>query len=398
MKDINCRARLDTKCDLACNHRAMGPVVLTLFMIEADAVFMRRALELARRGAGRVSPNPMVGALLVQDGSVVGEGFHRYDLLKHGETYALEIAGALARGATLYCNLEPCCHHGRTPPCTDALIEAGIARAIIATKDTYAKVNGRGIEQLRAAGIEVDVGLLEVEAIRLNEAYFKFVTRDAPFVHGVIEYPGDKPWTAAAWQPSNEFVEMAREYDAMILGSRPELNTELMAKRLSEEHHRPLIVVGGERVVAEQDHTLNERSREELIVIPLSPRRRELRLAPSHPSERRREAGSSDNAGEGPEPPNLPTAAPEIGSVLSTLAKMNVTSVLLLPGEFDPSDPNNFGQLDKVTLAAPGPKVNRTTATRLAFADLEFDLEEVSVVETEGYTEFTGYPSLRGVA
>src|SRR5215468_2825553 len=184
-------------------------------MIEADAVFMKKAIELARRGVGLVSPNPMVGALLVKNGRVIGEGFHRYDLLKHGETYAIEKAGGEALDATLYCNLEPCCHHGRTPPCTDSLIAAGIARAVIATKDPYEKVNGRGIEQLRSAGIEVEVGLCEDEALRINESYFKFVTRGIPFVHGVVEYAGDQPWTESVWNPSARFIKMASEYDAI---------------------------------------------------------------------------------------------------------------------------------------------------------------------------------------
>src|ERR1044072_3369731 len=98
-------------------------------MIETDTKFMKRAIELAQRGAGLVSPNPMVGAVLVNDGSVVGEGFHRYDWLRHAESYAIEMAGELARGATLYCSLEPCCHHGRTPPWTGGLINGGRARA-----------------------------------------------------------------------------------------------------------------------------------------------------------------------------------------------------------------------------------------------------------------------------
>jgi diaminohydroxyphosphoribosylaminopyrimidine deaminase/5-amino-6-(5-phosphoribosylamino)uracil reductase len=147
-------------------------------MIESDPVFMKRALDQARRGAGLVSPNPMVGALLVKGGRVVGEGFHRYDLLKHGETYAIEMAGLQARGATLYCNLEPCCHHGRTPPCTDALVEAGISRAVIATKDPYVKVSGRGIEQLREA--KHQSRSVSLESARLNESYFKFVTSSMP--------------------------------------------------------------------------------------------------------------------------------------------------------------------------------------------------------------------------
>src|SRR5215470_7913244 len=116
-------------------------------MIEADAVFMKKAIELAGRGAGLVSPNPMVGALLVKNGRVIGEGFHRYDLLKHGETYAIEMAGEESRGATLYCNLEPCCHHGRTPPCTDAVLRAGIRRVVAAMLDPFPAVAGRGSAQ-----------------------------------------------------------------------------------------------------------------------------------------------------------------------------------------------------------------------------------------------------------
>src|ERR1700754_1387124 len=143
-------------------------------MSELDERFMKRALELARRGAGLVSPNPAVGAVVVRDGRVVGEGYFLYEHFKHAEIYAIEAAGERALGATLYCSLEPCCFQGRTPPCTDALIAAGIARAVIAVADPHPRVRGRGIAQLRNAGIEVEVGLLEEESKRLNEAFFKF--------------------------------------------------------------------------------------------------------------------------------------------------------------------------------------------------------------------------------
>jgi diaminohydroxyphosphoribosylaminopyrimidine deaminase / 5-amino-6-(5-phosphoribosylamino)uracil reductase len=143
-------------------------------MDEADMKYMKRALELARRGLGRVSPNPAVGAVLVCEGRVVGEGYFLYEHLKHAEIYALEQAGEQARGATLYCSLEPCCFQGRTPPCTDALIAAGVARAVIAIADPHPRVRGRGLEQLRRAGIEVEVGLCEDEARQLNEDFFEF--------------------------------------------------------------------------------------------------------------------------------------------------------------------------------------------------------------------------------
>ena len=358
-------------------------------MIEADTVFMNRALALARRGAGLVSPNPMVGALLVKQGRVIGEGFHRYDLLKHGETYAIEMAGEEARGSTLYCNLEPCCHQGRTPPCTNALIRAGVSRAVIAVKDPFAKVNGRGIEQLRAAGIDVDVGLCEDEALRLNEGYFKFVTHGIPFVHGVIEYAGDQPWTELAWSPSREFAESACEYDAIALGARHDLNGLLLERRLSQKHHRPLVVVGTTDVLDPLSLPSPDQSDEAVVVIQL----------PSID----RSASESSNAREGRERSNVASirgTSPEqeLGSVLEALARMSVTSVLLLPGVFDPSAPKNFEQLDKLSLVVPGARAQERRSTQLAFDDLEFDLEEVSVVEADQYTEFTGYPSVRGVA
>jgi len=357
-------------------------------MIEADAVFMKRAIELAKRGAGLVSPNPMVGALLVKNGRVVGEGFHRYDLLKHGETYAIEMAGEAARGATLYCNLEPCCHHGRTPPCTDALIAAGIARAVIAIRDPYEKVNGRGIEQLRSAGIVVEVGLCEDEALRLNEVYFKFVTRGIPFVHGVVEYVGDQPWTQSVWKPSSKFIKMACEYDAIVLGERSDLNHLLISSRLGQEYHRPLAVVADSNALAMIEASFDDDRTEQILPLELS----------SQTSMRDRVV--SDLAIEKLKVSRIGPVSvdQDIESVLEVLARKNATSVLLLPGFFNPSEPHIFEQLDKVSLVVPGFKGQERTSTYLAFEDLEFDLEEVSIVEADRYTEFTGYPVFRGVA
>jgi diaminohydroxyphosphoribosylaminopyrimidine deaminase / 5-amino-6-(5-phosphoribosylamino)uracil reductase len=142
-------------------------------MTDEDKKMMERALELAARGEGLAAPNPMVGALIVRGGEVVGEGFHIFEALKHAEVLALEAAGELAKGATLYCNLEPCCHHGRTPPCTDAMIAAGIARAVVAIVDPDTRVSGSGIRQLQEAGIEVVVGVCQKEAYALNIDYFE---------------------------------------------------------------------------------------------------------------------------------------------------------------------------------------------------------------------------------
>jgi diaminohydroxyphosphoribosylaminopyrimidine deaminase/5-amino-6-(5-phosphoribosylamino)uracil reductase len=150
--------------------------------VNADTVYMERALELAAGGIALTSPNPMVGAVLVRDGIVIGEGFHTYDGIKHAEILALEAAGESARGATLYINLEPCCHTGRTGPCTQAVITAGVARVVAAMADPNPSVAGRGFKQLRSAGIEVSAGLREAEAKLLNEAFARWILSHKPLV------------------------------------------------------------------------------------------------------------------------------------------------------------------------------------------------------------------------
>ena len=148
----------------------------------ADREYMTRALALAARAQGQTSPNPMVGAVLVKKGRVLSEGYHRRAGSDHAEIVALKAAGERARGATLYVTLEPCCHTGRTGPCTDALIEAGIADVHFATVDPNPHVAGRGARRLRAAGIGVHAGLLREESRRLNEDYFTFHRTGRPFV------------------------------------------------------------------------------------------------------------------------------------------------------------------------------------------------------------------------
>src|SRR5437764_11193059 len=142
-------------------------------MTETDGQWMRRALELAERGRGYVEPNPLVGAVVVRDGRVVGEGWHERYGEAHAEVNALAAAGEAARGATLYVTLEPCCHHGKTPPCTDAVLRAGIRRVVAAMSDPFPQVAGRGAALLREAGVAVDFGPGEAEARRQNAPYLK---------------------------------------------------------------------------------------------------------------------------------------------------------------------------------------------------------------------------------
>ena len=343
---------------------------------------MKRALDQAECGAGLVSPNPMVGALLVKDGRVVGEGFHRYDLLKHGETYAIEMAGTEAQGATLYCNLEPCCHHGRTPPCTDALISARIARAVIAVKDPDARVNGRGIDQLRNSGIEVEVGLLGDRARRLNESYFKFITTGRPLVHAVIEYTADSARAVTEWRPSAGFLKFASKYDAVMIGSRPELNRIVVEHALNRDRHRALVIAAS-RSEPWLLEALQKRTDREITVVPIGT----PSVAGTNPTVIRLEDGLTHDV-----------APPLMRSLISALRPMEANSVLTLPGILDPSDKTTFEEFDKVTLAVPTHTYEEGLASRWIFGDIEFDMEDVSAERSGEFTELTGYPSLQEVA
>ena len=151
-------------------------------MSDGDEFWMRRALAEAERGRGAVEPNPMVGAVVVQDGSLVGVGRHERFGGPHAEVHALQNAGEAARGATLYVTLEPCCHHGKTPPCTERIVNAAVARVVVAMADPFPKVAGAGLLRLRAAGIPVVVGIEEDAARRLNAPYLKLLRTGRPYV------------------------------------------------------------------------------------------------------------------------------------------------------------------------------------------------------------------------
>jgi diaminohydroxyphosphoribosylaminopyrimidine deaminase/5-amino-6-(5-phosphoribosylamino)uracil reductase len=196
----------------------------------ADAKWMDRALELARRGEALASPNPMVGAVLVKNGRAVGEGLHSYEKIKHAEIIALESAGRNAHGATLYINLEPCSHHGRTPPCAPALIAAGVRRVVASIRDPNQKVAGRGFRHLRAAGVKVEVGLRQREAQELNEGFTRWITMQLPLVtlksaitlDGAIAWPRHSRKKTRRWITSaesrTEVQKMRHASDAILTG------------------------------------------------------------------------------------------------------------------------------------------------------------------------------------
>lgn len=150
---------------------------------EQEHLWMRQAIELAERGRGNVEPNPMVGCVMVRDGQCIAEGFHHRFGGPHAEREAIAAAqGKSLAGATAFVSLEPCCHHGKTPPCTDALIESGVARVVVAIEDPFAQVAGRGINRLRNAGIQVDIGLEREAAEQLNAPYFKRLAHSRPWI------------------------------------------------------------------------------------------------------------------------------------------------------------------------------------------------------------------------
>lgn len=214
---------------------------------------MRRALELAARGAGQVSPGPLVGCVITDGaGEVVGEGFYLYERVKHAETLALEEAGARARGATAYITLEPHAHTGRTPPCTDALINAGVSRVVAAAEDPNPLVRGRGFEALRAAGVHVTVGVLAGEAVRLNEKYEQALRRGRPFVHlklatsldgRIATRTGDARWITGE-EARARVHRLRHESDAILIGAgTAEKDDPLLTDRSGLARHRPLLRV-----------------------------------------------------------------------------------------------------------------------------------------------------------
>jgi diaminohydroxyphosphoribosylaminopyrimidine deaminase / 5-amino-6-(5-phosphoribosylamino)uracil reductase len=229
----------------------------------ADELFLQRALDLARREIGLASPNPYVGAVIVNaQGSMVATGTYTYDGVKHAEIRALEQAAEKARGATVYINLEPHAHQGRTAPCTDALIKAGICRVVASMADPNPRVSGRGFEQLRAVGIQVDVGALQYDARKLNEAFARYIRHGVPLVtlktamtlDGKIapspkarsqSTPGAPPHGWITGEAARAHVQEQRhESDAILAGVGTVIADDpLLTDRSGKPRRRPLLRV-----------------------------------------------------------------------------------------------------------------------------------------------------------
>jgi len=230
---------------------------------------MEHALGLARRGVGLSSPNPAVGCVIVQGSGIVGEGFHQYEWRDHAEIVALKSAGANARGATLYVNLEPCNHSGRTGPCSEAIIAAGIQRVVAAMEDPNPKTAGRGFERLQAAGIEVTSGVLEEEARRLNEAFACWIRTKKPFVtlksaltlDGQLALPQSGRRKRSEWITSeesrSEVQRMRHASDALLTGIGTILADDPLLTDRSGLSRRRLLL----RVVVDSKLKLSPKSR-----------------------------------------------------------------------------------------------------------------------------------------
>ena len=217
-----------------------------------DYAHLQKALELAAAGCGYVSPNPMVGAVVVQDGEITGTGYHHHFGGDHAEVEALREAGHLARGATLYCNLEPCSHFGKTPPCVNRILDAGIARVVIGTLDPNPLVNGRGVKILREHGIAVETGLLAEACYELNAVFFKFINTRLPFITLKVAQSLDGKIAAAngdsKWISNNaarRWVQRWRwQHDAVLVGIGTMLadNPRLTVREESGPQPRRIIV------------------------------------------------------------------------------------------------------------------------------------------------------------
>jgi diaminohydroxyphosphoribosylaminopyrimidine deaminase / 5-amino-6-(5-phosphoribosylamino)uracil reductase len=355
---------------------------------------IQRALELAARGVGLVSPGPLVGTVIVDaHGEIAGEGFYVFDQVKHAETIALAQAGARATAATVYVSLEPHAHYGRTTPCTDALITAGVKRVVAPIEDPNPKVSGRGFAHLRQAGIEVSTGLLADEAARLNEAYIHFMRTGRPFVHlklavsldgKIATRTGDSRWVAGA-EARAQAHELRHQSDAIMIGSGTIVTDDpLLTDRSGKARRRPLVrVVLDDRLRMPLDSQLSRTANETPVLLFTS--------------------GSADAANRleqiKVEIIRSEQGARDLSAVLAELGRRELQSVLVEGGGVLAGAFFDAGLVDKVTFFmapmiigghdAPSAVVG-AGAEKIADA---FQLERISFAQRGRDVEITGYPA-----
>ena len=358
-------------------------------MTETDRRMMARALELARRGVGQVSPGPLVGCVIVSSsGEVVGEGCYIFEAVSHAETIALATAGEKARGGTAYVSLEPHAHHGRTPPCTDALIAAGIKRVVAPIEDLNPKVSGKGFAHLRAAGLEVETGVLAEEATQVNEAYLHYMRTARPFVHlkfaasldgKIATRTGDSRWVTGA-ESRARVHELRHAYDAILVGAGTVLKDDpLLTDRSGLPRRRPLV-----RVVLDDK-------------VQLSP---ESKLATTTCEAPVLMVGRSENTdlmNKGVEILSLDPS--DLCSVLDELGRRSLQSVFVEGGARVAGSFIDAGLVNKVS-AFIAPKIigGSEAPTAVGGVGVEhiaeaLELERIEVIQHGRDLEVTGYPA-----
>jgi len=365
---------------------------------DTDRRMMAQALELAAKGVGRVSPGPLVGCVIVDSrGEVAGEGFYVYEDVKHAETRALQQAGDRARGGCAYVSLEPHAHHGRTAPCTEALIAAGIKRVVAPIKDLNPRVSGEGFQHLRAAGVAVHTGLLAREAERLNEKYLHYMRTGLPFVHlklavsldgKIATRTGDSRWVAGP-ESRARVQELRHEYDAILVGARTAaIDDPLLTDRSGLQRRLPLV-----RVVMDD-------------ALELSPQSRLARTALQFPvivftgpgAERDTNTIKRFEA-QGVE--IVRTKSRDVLPVLKELGSRAIQSVLVEGGAGIAGNFVDAKLINKVTFfVAPKIVGGREAPSAVGGAGVDrmagaLELEDVEIIHRGRDVEITGYPGMK---
>lgn len=363
----------------------------TTIWTDADRRMMARALDLAARGIGQVSPGPLVGCVIVSTtGEIAGEGFYVFEDVKHAETIALELAGDKAPGGTAYVSLEPHAHYGRTAPCTDALIAAGIKRVVAPIEDLNPKVSGKGFAHLRAAGVNVETGLLRDEATRVNEAYLHYMSTGSPFVHlklavsldgKIATRTGDSRWITGP-EARARAHELRRQYDAILVGAGTVTTDDpLLTDRSGLPRRRPLVrvVLDDQLRLSPESQLATTTSQAPVIVFG----------DPALP-------GAADLRAQGIEIVN--SQRRDLQRVLHELGSRSLQSVLVEGGSTIAGESLDAGLVNKVTFFIAPKIVGGTEAPSavggcgVAAMAEAIELDNVTVVQRGKDIEVTGYP------
>jgi diaminohydroxyphosphoribosylaminopyrimidine deaminase/5-amino-6-(5-phosphoribosylamino)uracil reductase len=319
-------------------------------MSQADEFWMSKCLNLAKRGAGFVSPNPLVGAVIVRNGKKISEGYHEQYGGPHAEVNAINQAVAKKKslaGATLYVNLEPCFHFGKTPPCVDAVLKHGISRVVIATKDPNPLVAGKSIQKLKKNGVTCSVGILKDEATHLNEKFFSFIKKNIPFIalkaaqtkDGFIAKPDGKSKWITNTQSRKYVHQLRNEYDAVLVGANTVLrdNPELTVRAIKGRN--PIrVIVDGKLSVSSTANVLNSKA---LTIVYTSKKKS---------SVFRKKIKTIENKGIVVVQMDTKDGSINVKDIINDLGKRQIASILVEGGQQIYSSFLNAGVVDKIYL------------------------------------------------